>query len=159
MGVTNLLPAFLTLTFLASESFGQKKDAKPPKEPKVVRPAIWWSGVGRISDGGGGGLKPTTDLITDAEAFAKLWKQVGFKGEVPRVNFKDYFVLADFRAFGLDFTLRGGLALDERGDARAVGLRADPDNMNSAIHSTTIGIFPRAGITSVGGKKFPVAAR
>jgi hypothetical protein len=128
--------------------------ADPPgKESKVVRPAIWWSGLGRISDGGGPGLKPSTDLITDAKAFAKLWKQFGLQGEVPQVNFKDYFVVVDFRRFGLDFGFGGGLEVDERGDARTRGLPFHPDNMNSAFHSTTIGIFPRASVKSVAGKK------
>jgi hypothetical protein len=130
----------------------------PTKEPKVVRPAIWWSGVGRLSDGGGPGFKPSTDLITDAKAFAKLWKQFGLQGEVPRVNFNDYFVLVDFRRFGLDFDLNGGLAVNKSGDARIRGLPFHPDNMNSAFHSTTIGIFPRAGVNSVAGKKLPAVA-
>src|SRR5581483_1271171 len=82
----------------------------PRKEAQAVRPVLWWSGLNRVSDGGGSGLKPSTDLITDAKAFSTLWKQQGFQGEAPRVNFEDYFVLVDFRPFGLDFTLSGGLA-------------------------------------------------
>ncbi len=93
--------------------------APPPKESQVVRPVMWWSGLNRVSDGGGPGLKPSTGLITDAKAFLTLWKQLELKGNAPGVNFKNYFVLVDFRRFGLDFTLGGGLAVDDRGDAKA----------------------------------------
>jgi hypothetical protein len=151
-----LIFTVVAATSLLGPAPGARTDP-PTKASKVVRPAIWWPGVGRISDGGGPGLKPTIYLITDAEAFAKLWKKLGLKGELPRVNFQDYFVLVDSRRFGLDFAIGGGLAVDERGDARAGGFRADPDARNSAVHSTTIGVFPRAGIKSVGGKKLPVS--
>jgi hypothetical protein len=128
---------------------------QPRKKERVVRPAMWWSGLGRVSDGGGPALKATSESIADAEAFGKLWKNLGLKEAPPRVNFKDYFVVVVFRPFGLDFELSGGLAIDERGDAQPRGMRLDADNMNSGVYSTTIGVFPRAGIKSVEGKKLP----
>jgi hypothetical protein len=133
--------------------------AEPPKKEEkehVVRPVLWWSGLGRISDGGGR-LDPSSALITDAEAFAKLWKQYEMKGAVPRVNFADYFVVADFRALGLTFEFAGGLVIDARGDSKLRGLPRDDDVMNSAYHSTTIAVFPREGVKSVAGKKLLAA--
>lgn len=127
----------------------------PRKEDRIVRPALWWSGLGRMSDGGGPAFPETCELVTDAEAFDKLWKKLGLKEAHPRINFKDYFVVVVFRPFGLDFELGGGLAVDERGDAQPRGMRLDADTMNSGVYSTTIGVFPRDGIRSVQGKKLP----
>src|SRR5262245_12081701 len=128
----------------------------PGKEAQIVRPAVWWCGLNRFSDGGAR-VEPTTDLITDAEGFAKLWKRLGLKGEAPRVDFKDHFVLVLVRPLGLDFRV-GGLAVDEQGEAKARGARVHPDNMNSMFHSTTIAVFPRDRIKSVEGKKLPAVA-
>ncbi len=48
----------------------------PAEETPVVRPVIWWSDLARISDGGGPAFKPSTEVITDAKAFAKVWAKL-----------------------------------------------------------------------------------
>ena len=137
------------------QAFGEESKQKNEREKeRLVRPVLWWSGLGRISDGGGR-LDPASALITDTEGLAKLWKQYQIKDEVPRINVEDYFVVTDFRALGLTFEFAGGLAIKEGGDAELRGLPRDADVMNSMFHSTTIAVFPRAGVKSVAGKKLP----
>jgi hypothetical protein len=149
---------YVVLLLVAVVPLHTLRGEPPKKEEKerLVRPVLWWSGLGRISDGGGR-LDPSSALITDAEAFAKLWKQYEMKGEVPAVNFADYFVVADFRALGLTFEFGGGLVVGEGGDSKLRGLGLHPDVMNSQFHSTTIAVFPREGVKTVAGKKLPAA--
>jgi len=130
--------------------------ADPPgKEPEVVRPVMWWSELGRVSDGGGPAMKSMTHCVTDAKGFAKEWDRLGVKGPMPRVNFKDYFVVVVFRESGLDFEITGGLATGPKGNAKVVGLPAHQLATNAGWYSTTLGVFPRRGIASVDWQNLP----
>jgi len=147
---------FMSLALLAMCA-GSGLCDDPQKEPKIIHPVLSWSGLNRFSDGGGPGPKPHILLITDAKTFAKIWDNMELRGDVPQVNFEDYFVLTVTRPGGLDFSAWGGLALNEKGKATVHGRDVHPDNMNSRYHSTTIGIFPRSGIQTVDGMKLPAA--
>jgi hypothetical protein len=128
----------------------------PAKEPKMLRPVMWWSGLNRVSDGGAGGDEQTVILISDAKEFNKVWTSLGTKVDAPQVNFKDYFVLVVRKPLGLDLSPPfGHLALDDKGEAKIRGLNAHPDSMNSRFHSSTIALFPRSGIKTVEGSKLP----
>jgi hypothetical protein len=129
----------------------------PPGKEKVIRPVMWWSDLGRVSDGGGPAFKSTTKLIADAKEFTKTWNRLGLKGPVPRVNFKDYFVVVTFRESGIDFEVHGGLATDAKGAAKVVGFPAHHMATNAGWYSTTIAVFPRRGIVTVEGQKLGVA--
>lgn len=131
--------------------------AEPPggEVRPVVRPVLWWSDLKRVSDGGGGVLPATTAVVTDARAFAREWDRLGLKGPAPRVNFKEYVVVVAFRVSGLEFEARGGLELDPTGNANVVGPPAFVIGTDAGWYSTTIGVFPRRGVTAVGGQKLP----
>ena len=144
---------FLLVVILAALASPGLYGDPPAKEKPVVRPVMWWSDLGRVSDGGGPAFRATTRLISDAKEFTKVWNQFGLKGPVPRVNFADYFVVVVFRESGVDFELHGGLAIDPKGNARVVGLAAHWLATNAGWYSTTIGVFPRTGIMSVEGHK------
>jgi hypothetical protein len=148
---------FIPLVILATTTSSDLAGAPPAKEKRVVQPALWWSDLGRKSDGSGPTFKATTRLISGAKEFATVWNQLGLKGEVPRVNFKDYLVVVDFRVSGIDFRPTGGLAIDPKGNAKLAGLPAHWIQTNAGWYSTTIGVFPRKGIVSVEGQKLPAA--
>ena len=127
---------------------------EPAKEPTKVHAVLWWSGLEPRSDGGGGGSEQTIVLITDAKAFAKTAETLKVKEPRPQVNFKEYFVLVVRKPLGLDLSPPFGfMVVDAQGEAKIRGLPAHPDSMNSRIHSSTIAIFPRAGIKTVEGNK------
>src|SRR5262245_1643550 len=107
----------MLLAVVAAAQLVGKCPAPPKGEPRIARPALWWSGIGPISDGGAR-LDPSSTLVTDEKTFAKLWKQLELKGDIPRVNFRTYFVVVVFRAGGLDFGFGGGLVINDRGDAK-----------------------------------------
>ncbi len=128
----------------------------PPKEKKkVVRPVLWWSDLGRVSDGGGGVIPARTEVAADADGFAKLWKTHKLPGVPPRVNFREYVVVSAFRVSGVDFSVSGGLAVDAKGNAAVVGTPAFIIATNAGQYSTTIGVFPRAGLERVEGQAVP----
>ena len=128
---------------------------QPPvgKEQQVVRPVLWWSDLKRVSDGGGGVLPATATLVTDPKGFAKEWDRLGLKGQPPKVNFKEYVVVVAFRVSGLEFEASGGLEVDPKGNAKVVGPHAFVIMTNAGWYSTTIGVFPRRGITTIDGQK------
>src|SRR5262245_41833256 len=99
----------------------------PAREPPVVRAVLWWQGLNRFSDGGGGGNEMNIDLLTGAREFARAWKDLEMKGAAPEVNFQDYFVLVVHKPLGINFFF-GGLALDDRGAAKVRGIPAEPDS-------------------------------
>ena len=146
---------FFLLTILLSLPALALSAEPPIKEAKTtVRPALWWSDLNRFSDGGGEGVKPKTSLLTTTAELTKVWVEMKLKGELPKVNFKDYFVVVVLRVSGVDFD-NGGLATNDKGEAQVVGLPAHHIVTNAGWWSTTIGIFPRKGIVSVEGVKLP----
>ncbi len=148
----------LILLIVAVAIVAPTVSADPPaQQTPVLRPALWWSDLRRVSDGGGPALKASTRLVGDAKGFAEVWAQLGLKGQAPAINFKDYFAVLAFRRDGLDFQLLGGLAIDAAGDAKVVGLPAHPLVTNAGWYSSTLAVFPRTGVVSVDGHKLPKA--
>jgi hypothetical protein len=82
-----LVPGLAVLLLLVAPLPPAVSGGPPAKEPRVVRPVLWWSDLGRISDSGGPAFKPTTRLITDARGFAKAWEQLGRpSGRMPNLS-------------------------------------------------------------------------
>ena len=147
--------AILLVVMFAAASLVARAEPPAGKEPLIVRPVLWWSNLKRLSDGGGGVLPATTTLVTDPKSFAKEWDRLGLKGQPPKVNFKEYVVVVAFRVSGLEFEASGGLEIDPKGDAKVVGPNAFVIMTNAGWYSTSIGVFPRRGITTIGGQKLP----
>jgi len=144
----------LMLTMLAEFLAGQG-DAPAKTEKLVVRPVLWWSDLKRVSDGGGAPLLSTITCVTDPKAFVKEWDRLGLKGTPPRINFKEYVAVVVFRVAGLDFEANGGLEVDPQGNAKVIGPDAFTILTNAGWYSTTIGVFPRRGISAIDGRKLP----
>ena len=149
----------LFVGLVAAGGAGQSDDPAAKADPKVVRPVVWWPDLNRVSDGGGGVIPARTEVAADVAAFAKLWAAQKLPGAPPRVNFRDHVVVAAFRVSGIDFAPGGGLAVDARGNATVVGTPAFIIKTNAGAYSTTVGVFPRAGIVAVEGRPVPPAPK
>jgi hypothetical protein len=148
--------SLLSLALVAGFVSACPAAAPPPEPPKLVRPVVSWSALNVYYDGGSG-VKDylEVDLLTERKEFAQAWKYLAQPQPMPEVNFDEYFVVVVRKPLGLRFS-SGGLAVDRRGQARLLtGFPEHPDNRAGRTHSSSIGIFPRAGITTVNGKKLP----
>ena len=132
--------------------------SEPPdgKERSILRPVLWWSDLDRVSAKSGAVLPSKTTCITDPKEFDKEWARLGFTATPPNVNFKEYVVVVVFRINGLDYDAKGGLAMDAKGNAKVVGVNTIPfADSDVTDYTTTIGVFPRRGITTINGQQLP----
>jgi hypothetical protein len=116
-----------------------------PARGDTVRSAVEWKG--ELKDEELEREKPAGGLVTEPEAFAKLWKAWRGGEEVPTVNFKSYVVVVATSRQGRLL----GLSLDrgDKGNAKAVaGLGSDPVKGCSYV----IGVFRRTGVKTIDGK-------
>jgi hypothetical protein len=119
--------------------------AGAPALAEVVKPAQQWTDVIRDET-----LKkeaPKDGLLTDAKAFAKLWKAWRPKEKVPDIDFKKQFVLV--RTAGGPNRPFMNAKVDEKG------------NLTASVGATLIGgegfgyliaVFDRKGVKTVDGK-------
>lgn len=127
---------------------------EPPaqKERSVVRPVMWWPDLKMVNDNKV--LPSTTTCFNEAKQFNEEWSRVVFTSRPPFVNFKEYFVVVTFRELGLDYGTSGGLEVDAKGNAKVLGEPIYPHtDSDRRTYSTTIGVFPRRGITTIHGQK------
>ena len=112
---------------------------------EYLRPAVRWSGT--IPDADKEKAAPNAGVITWHEPFAELWAAWEL-GTVPRVDFESYFVVVVTGPYGADLC---HLMVLGEGRGSAVfkgGLEAD---RQGSSFSFSIGVFPRAGITTCHG--------
>lgn len=145
--------SLLSLALLAGLVSVASAAAPPPEPPKIVRPVLSWSALRPVYDGGARVSDDwEIDLLTEPKELAQAWKYLALPLPTPQVNFDEYFVIVVRKPLGLRF---GGLAVDRRRQATIRGFAEHWDNRAGRTHSSSVGVFPRAGITTVNGKKLP----
>jgi hypothetical protein len=117
----------------------------PVTANEFVRPVVRWSGT--IPDAGKEEARSNSVAITDRESFAALWAAWEPGKDAPYVDFDSYFVVVVTGSYG-DVLVH--LMVNGEGAGGAVvkgGLESERQGSGYGI-----GVFPRAGIKTYGGK-------
>ena len=124
--------------------------AAPAAGADPIPAAVRWSGV--AADPTLEAKKPADGLVGNGKDFAGLWKAWRPNEQVPDVDFGSYFVLVVTRPKGHTFVLH--LLPGDGGDARY--LAGQPaGGKELAGFGYGLAVFPRAKVTSIGGKAIP----
>jgi hypothetical protein len=125
-------------TPLVPQARADKKDVSLTKE---------WKGSVEDADL----AKAAPEFVTDAKAFAKLWKKWGVEGKVPKVDFKKEIVIVSTTS-GSRLSLSA--RLDDQGNLEVLGIATSDFGPGFRYAMATV---PRAGVKTVNGKELPAA--
>lgn len=135
-----LLAMVVGLVVLQSAAVAQDK----PKKDDFRKPVEQWAGV--LKDAKLKELAKSGDVITDAEAFEKLWKAWQPKADLPKVDFATQFVMVVVSEYEPEFlSLYGGPMWKWSNSNKS------PKKVSG--FGWGVGVFDRKGVDEVSGKK------
>lgn len=135
-----LLMTVVGLLAFQSAAVAQEK----PKKDDFRKPVEQWVGV--IKDEKLRALAKSGDVITDADAFEKLWKGWQPKADLPKVDFATRFVMVVVSDYEPEFlSLYGGPVWKWSHSHKS------PKKVSG--FGWGVGVFDRKGVDEVNGKK------